>query len=67
MRNDGRRIAGVRIEGIWTDGDFVRLWTAGTVSMFGSFITRTALPFAAILVLHAGPLELAWTCQQGSN
>jgi len=45
---------------IWRNTDFVRLWTAGTVSMFGSFITRTALPFAAILVLHAGPLDLAW-------
>src|SRR4029453_6523506 len=39
--------------------DFVRLWAATTVSMVGSFITRTALPFAAILVLHAGAGEVA--------
>ncbi len=45
--------------GVWRNGDFVRLWTASTISVFGSLITRTALPFAAILVLGAGPLEIA--------
>lgn len=35
------------------------LWAASSVSFFGSFITRTALPFAAILVLAAGPAEIA--------
>jgi MFS family permease len=44
---------------IWRNRDFVRLWAASTVSVFGSLITRTALPFAAILVLGAGPLEIA--------
>jgi MFS family permease len=44
---------------IWRSGAFVRLWSASTVSYFGSFITRTALPFAAILVLGAGPLEIS--------
>ena len=44
---------------VWRNGDFVRLWSAGTISVFGSLITRTALPFAAILVLGAGPLEIA--------
>jgi MFS family permease len=44
---------------IWRNGDFVRLWAASTISFFGSFITRTALPFAAILVLAAGPAEIA--------
>lgn len=44
---------------LWRNGDFVRLWGAGTVSFFGSFITRTALPFAAILVLDSGPVEIA--------
>jgi MFS family permease len=37
----------------------VRLWSATTISYFGSFITRTALPFAAILILGAGPLEIS--------
>jgi MFS family permease len=44
---------------IWRSGAFVRLWAATTVSYFGSFITRTALPLAAILVLGAGPLEIS--------
>lgn len=44
---------------IWRNGAFVRLWLASTISYFGSFITRTALPFAAILVLGAGPLEVS--------
>jgi MFS family permease len=44
---------------IWRNGAFVRLWSASTISYFGSFITRTALPFAAILVLGAGPLEIS--------
>ena len=37
----------------------MRLWAATTASMFGSFVTRTALPFAAILVLGAGAGEVA--------
>jgi predicted MFS family arabinose efflux permease len=47
------------IPSVWQDRDFARLWAATTVSMLGSFITRTALPFAAILVLGAGAGEVA--------
>ena len=43
---------------IWRNGPFVRVWTAATVSIFGSLITRLALPYVAILVLGAGPLEV---------
>jgi MFS family permease len=50
---------GVSEPTIWRSGAFVRLWMASTISYFGSFITRTALPFAAILVLGAGPLEIS--------
>ncbi|HEX2756416.1 MAG TPA: MFS transporter [Candidatus Limnocylindrales bacterium] len=50
---------GRRIPGLWHEGDFVRLWAAATVSMLGSFITRSALPFTAILVLGAGAPEVA--------
>jgi len=35
------------------------LWAAHTVSVFGSLLTRTALPFAAILTLRATPLDMA--------
>lgn len=44
---------------IWREGAFVRLWTASSISYVGSFITRTALPLAAIYVLGAGPLEIS--------
>lgn len=44
---------------IWRNAAFVRVWTAATISIFGSFITRLALPFVAILVLSAGPIEVA--------
>jgi len=53
------RRAGPSEPSLWRDRDFSRLWAASTVSFFGSFITRTALPFAAILVLAAGPAEIA--------
>jgi predicted MFS family arabinose efflux permease len=51
-----QRVAGARLR---DQPDFVRLWAATTISMVGSFVTRTALPFAAILVLHAGAGEVA--------
>lgn len=44
---------------LWRNHDFVRLLAAATVSQIGSFITRTALPFAAILILGAGAGEVA--------
>ncbi len=44
---------------LWRNPSFVRLWTGETISVFGSLIGRTALPFTAILVLDAGPLEIA--------
>jgi MFS family permease len=44
---------------IWRNPAFVRVFSAATVSIFGSLVTRTALPFAAILVLGAGPGEVA--------
>jgi hypothetical protein len=40
---------------IWANRDFGRLWAAGTTSIFGSLVTRHALPFAAIAV--AGGLD----------
>src|SRR6188508_318946 len=42
---------------LWRQGDFMKLWTAQTVSQFGDEITGIALPFVAIQILHAGPLE----------
>jgi MFS family permease len=44
---------------LWRNGDFLRLWSAQTISQFGSQITVLALPLAAILVLHASAFEVA--------
>ncbi|MEX2210444.1 MAG: MFS transporter [Gaiellaceae bacterium] len=44
---------------LWRNGDFLRLWSAQTISAFGSQITFLALPLAAILVLDATAFEVA--------
>ena len=44
---------------LWRNPSFVRVWTAASISIFGSLITRLALPFAAILVLGSGAIEIA--------
>lgn len=38
--------------------DFLRLWTAQTVSDFGARIAREGLPIMAVLVLSTGPKGL---------
>jgi MFS family permease len=44
---------------LWQNSAFVRVWGAATISIFGSLVTRIALPLAAILVLGAGAFEIA--------
>ena len=39
--------------------DFQKLWVGQAVSVFGSLITRTALPWCALLFLHARALDMA--------
>ena len=51
--------AGQASVSLWRNRSFVAVWSAGTISIFGSLITRTALPWAAILVLDAGALDVA--------
>jgi MFS family permease len=46
-------------ESLWRNRTFVTVWSASTISIFGSLITRTALPWAAILVLDAGALDIS--------
>ena len=41
-------------------GDFMKLWAGQTVSELGSVVTRTAVPLVALLVLGAGPIEMAF-------
>jgi MFS family permease len=44
---------------LWHHADFMKLWTGQTVSRLGSVVTRTAVPLVALLVLGAGPAEMA--------
>jgi len=44
---------------IWRNQAFVRVWSAATISIFGSLVTRIALPLVAILVLGSGAVEVA--------
>src|SRR4051795_11266543 len=44
---------------LWRHGDFMKLWLGQTVSELGSVVTRTAVPLVALLVLGAGPFEMA--------
>ena len=43
---------------LWRNGDFVKLFTSQTISVFGSQVTLLALPLAAILVLDASTFEV---------
>jgi MFS family permease len=45
--------------GLWRHPDFLRLWSAETISQFGTQVTLLALPLAAIDVLHASAFEVA--------
>src|SRR5712671_4627554 len=43
---------------LWRHRDFMRLWSAQSISSLGARITREGLPLAAVLVLHAGAAEI---------
>ena len=45
--------------GLWRHRDFLKLWSAETVSQFGSQVGQLALPLVAILVLDASAFEVA--------
>jgi MFS family permease len=45
--------------GLWRHGDFVKLWTAETISQFGSQIGGFALPLVAIITLGATPFQVS--------
>src|SRR3954452_19491184 len=61
-----RRVGGGRYapplmpeETLWRHPDFMKLWAGQTISALGSVVTRTAIPLVALLVLGAGPFEMA--------
>ena len=44
---------------LWRHGDYMRLWTASTVSLLGSQVSLIAIPYIAAVVLNASPLQIA--------
>src|SRR6202022_4979282 len=52
---------------IWRSPNFLKLWSAGTVSDLGSEITELALPLTAILILHATPSEIGVRGAEGAG
>lgn len=43
---------------LWRHRDFLRLWSAQTVSILGSQVTLVALPTTAVLLLHVSPFQV---------
>ena len=42
-------------DGLWRQPDFMKVWSAQTISEIGSRFARDGLPLAAVLVLRANP------------
>ena len=51
---------------LWRHPEFMKLWAGQTISELGSVVTRTAIPLLALLVLGAGPAEMAILVVAGS-
>jgi MFS family permease len=45
--------------GLCRHPEFLKLWSAQTISLFGSIIGRFALPLVAIFTLNASPIQVA--------
>src|ERR671929_1026606 len=45
--------------GLWRHADFLKLWSAQTVSQFGSAVSQVALALVAVLSLHASAFQVA--------
>lgn len=55
-----------KVESLWRNGDFLKLWSAHTISLVGSKITFLALPLTAVLLLDATPLQMGYLSVAGS-
>ncbi|MEZ4664172.1 MAG: hypothetical protein R2911_42120 [Caldilineaceae bacterium] len=45
---------------LWQNRDFLKLWSAQTISAIGSKITFLALPLTAVLALNATPAQMGY-------
>lgn len=46
------------LRSLWSNPDFLKLWSGQTISELGSRITREGLPWTAVLTLHAGSVQM---------
>ena len=46
--------------GLWRQPDFLKLWTAQTVSQIGSAISALGIPLTALYVLHASTRQMGY-------
>ena len=51
--------AAPRRPSLWRHADYVKIWSAATVSLLGSAISTLAIPYLAAAILRASPLEVA--------
>ncbi|MFY9826193.1 MAG: MFS transporter [Thermoanaerobaculia bacterium] len=54
-----------RPRSLWAHADFVKLWTGQTVSELGTRISREGIPLTAVLVLHAGTVQMGFLSALG--
>src|SRR5579875_3326908 len=47
-----------RNTGLWHNGNFLKLWTGQTISVFGSQVTLLALPLVAVITLKATAVQM---------
>ncbi|MGH2446454.1 MAG: MFS transporter [Candidatus Limnocylindria bacterium] len=53
-----RSVMAARRPSLWRHRDFLKLWSAQTVSQFGDEVTQLAIPFVAVLTLDVTPFQL---------
>jgi MFS family permease len=52
-------VGAARRRSLWRHGDFVKIWSAATISMMGSQVSLIAIPFIAAVVLSATPFQVS--------
>jgi MFS family permease len=52
-------LARAALRGLWRHPDFLKLWSAETISQFGTQVSFIAIPLVALLVLGASAFEVA--------
>src|SRR5437870_4007512 len=50
---------------VWRHPQFLRLWLGQSVGLGGASMSALAVPLTAILVLHAGPVEVGLLTSMG--